>query len=184
MKFDEKQAAKSGFQLNKKHEEFPRSRGRKPIYIKMQEQNALDELRKKRKRLVTVLHQEVTELELVEHLKMIILVIRNLTFIKQNEHHLIKCFKVVDIICSLFVDLIDQEITMNCLDILTNISKHLVLTDINSGHLLVQALFTLFCSGQYLAHENGLYVKQSTIDQCVECLRRLSLSAGNEEYIE
>lgn len=34
----------------------PRARGRKPIHIKRQEQNALDELRKKRKRLVSVLY--------------------------------------------------------------------------------------------------------------------------------
>jgi hypothetical protein len=33
-----------------------RQRGRKPIYVKQQEQNALDELRKKRKKLVTILH--------------------------------------------------------------------------------------------------------------------------------
>lgn len=106
---------------------LPRARGRKPIYIKQQEQNALDELRKKRKRLVTVLHQEVSEIELIEHLRMMILIIRNLTFVRQNEHHMVKCFKLVDIICSLFVDLIDREITMNCLDIITNIAKHLVL---------------------------------------------------------
>ena len=66
-----------------------------------------------------------------------ILIIRNLTFIRANEHHLIKCFKLVDIITSLFVDLIDEEITLNCLDIITNISKHIVLSEINCGHLLV-----------------------------------------------
>lgn len=34
----------------------PKSRGRKPKIKILEEQNALDELRKKRKRLVTVLH--------------------------------------------------------------------------------------------------------------------------------
>lgn len=115
---------------------------------------------------------------------MMVLVIRNLTFIRSNEHHVVKCFKLVDIITSLFVDLLDTEITLNCLDIITNIAKHIVLSEINCGHLLVQALFTLFSSGQYLSHGDSLYVKQSTIDQCIECLRRLSLSAGNEEYLE
>ena len=97
--------------------------------------------------MVTVLHQEVTEIELVEHLRMTVLILRNLTFIRANEHHLIKCFKLVDIITSLFVDLIDHEITHNCLDIITNISKHLVLSEINCGHMLIQALFVLFSSG-------------------------------------
>ena len=66
-------------------------------------------------------------MELIEHLRAIILIIRNLTFVRANEHNIIKCFKLMDIITSLFVDLIDVEITMNCLDILTNLAKHIVL---------------------------------------------------------
>ena len=105
---------------------------------------------------------------------MIILIIRNLSFIRANEHHLIKCFKLVDIITSLFVDLIDREITFNCLDIITNIGKHIVLSDINCGRELVEALFSLFSTAE----------TEQIVDLCVECLRRLSLSAGNEEYLE
>ena len=57
----------------------------------------------------------------------------------------------------------------------------------NCGDLLVQALFTLFSSNSYLFHGDGqdqLYAKQQVVDQCIECLRRLSLSSGNEEYLE
>mmetsp|Transcript_11277 Transcript_11277/g.18982 ORF Transcript_11277/g.18982 Transcript_11277/m.18982 type:complete len:241 (-) Transcript_11277:90-812(-) len=114
---------------------------------------------------------------------MMVLIIRNLTFIRSNEHHLVKCFKLKEIIISLFIDLLDQEITFNCLDIITNISKHLVLKESNFGYLLVQSLFTLFSSGSFLFHDD-LFVKQLTVDQCIECLRRLSLSAGNEDYLE
>ena len=42
----------AGNALNKE----PKTRGRKPKIKILEEQNALDELRKKRKRLVTVLH--------------------------------------------------------------------------------------------------------------------------------
>lgn len=69
-----------------------------------------------------------------------------------------KCFKLVDLVCSLFVDLIDKEITSNCLDIITNISKHLVLSKINCGNLLIEALFTLFSSHSYLCHGDSLYI--------------------------
>ena len=113
--------------------------------------------------MVTVLYQEHTEIELIEHLRMMVLIVRNLTFIRANEHHLIKCFKLVDIITSLFVDLIDEELTLNCLDIICNISKQLVLSEVNCGHMLCQSLFTLFSSGQYLSHSQ-LYVQQKTID--------------------
>ncbi len=93
--------------------------------------------------MVTVLHQEVSELELIEHLRMIVLIIRNLSFVRANEHHLIKCSKMVDIITSLMVDLLDPEITYNCLDIVTNLGKHIVLSELNSGRELVDTLFGL-----------------------------------------
>ena len=106
----------------------------------------------------------MTEIELIEHLRMVVLIIRNLTFVRSNEHHVVKCFKLVDIVTSLFVDLLDSEITMNCLDIITNIAKHIVLSEINCGHLLVQALFTLFSTGSNLNHGDSLWVKQGTLD--------------------
>ena len=82
-------------------------------------------------------------MELLSHLKTVILIIRNLSFIRNNEHHLIKSLKLIEIITSLFVDLIDQEVTLNCLDILTNVAKHIVLSDLAFGAELVDALLIL-----------------------------------------
>lgn len=52
-----------------------------------------------------------------------------------------KCFKVVDIVISLFIDLADRELTINCLDIITNLSKHIVLSEVAHGSELVDTLF-------------------------------------------
>ena len=120
-----------------------RARGRKTKSKVLEEQNALDELRKKRKKLITVLHQDVSELELINHLKAIILIVRNLSFIKANEHHLIKCFKLIDIVISLFVDLADKEVTQNCLDVVSNLGKHIILSEVAFGSELVDSLFSL-----------------------------------------
>ena len=158
-----------------------RARGRKTKSRVLEEQNALDELRKKRKKLITVLHQEVSELELINHLKSIVLVVRNLSFIKANEHHLIKCFKLMDIVISLMVDLVDVEVTQNCLDIVTNLGKHIILSDVAFGSELVNSLFSLLGMVQ-IGEVRGL--TEETVDQCIECLRRLSLSSGNEKYLE
>ena len=87
-------------------------------------------------------------MELVDQLRMIVLVIRNLSFIRANEHHLIKCVKLIDIITSLFVDLIDREITFNCLDIITNLGKHIVLSETNCGHELTECLFGLLSTAE------------------------------------
>lgn len=56
---------------------------------------------------------------------------------------MIKSLKLIEIITSLFVDLIDQEVTLNCLDILTNVAKHIVLSDLAFGAELVDALLIL-----------------------------------------
>lgn len=61
---------------------------------------------------------------------------------------------MMDILVSLFVDLEDKEITYNCLDIITNLAKHIQLSDLNCGELLVHALFTLFSSSSYLCHQS------------------------------
>jgi hypothetical protein len=79
----------------------------------------------------------------LSHLKTVVLIIRNLSFIRNNEHHFIKSLKLIEIITSLFVDLIDQEVTLNCLDILTNVAKHIVLSDLAFGAELVDALLIL-----------------------------------------
>lgn len=54
-----------------------------------------------------------------------------------------KCFKVVDLMVSLFIDLADKELTQNCLDFLTNLSKHIVLAELAHGSELVDTLFLL-----------------------------------------
>lgn len=48
---------------------------------------------------------------------------------------------MVDLVISLFVDLADRELTLNCLDILTNLGKHIVLSEIAHGSELVDTLF-------------------------------------------
>lgn len=88
-----------------------------------------------------MLHQEISEQELIQHLRMIVLILRNLSFDRANESNFIRCNKLLDIIVSLFVDLEDREITFNCLDIITNLARQMNLADLNCGELLVHALF-------------------------------------------
>ena len=141
--------------------------------------------------MVTVTYQEISELELIEHLHMIVLIIRNLSFVRANELNLIRCSKLMNVLVSLFVDLEDREITLNCLDILTNVGRHLLLSDLTCGDLLIHALFFLFSSNQYLTledptkEETGQMGKRPPlVDQCIETLRRMSHLSGNEEYLE
>ena len=103
----------------------------------------------------------MSELELINHLKSIVLIVRNLSFIKANEHHLIKCFKLTEIMISLVVDLVDVEVTQNCLDIVTNLGKHIILSDVAFGSELVNSLFSLLGMVQ-IGEVRGLH--EETVD--------------------
>ena len=121
-----------------------------------------------------ILFNEYTELELIEHVRTVLLILRNLSFIKANEHAVRRCPKLVALVIALFVEYRDREITLNCLDIVTSIAKHIVLKEIHVGKELVATLFRTM----HEAREEDL------VDETMECLRRLSLSGGNEEYLE
>ena len=123
----------------------------------------------------------MSELTLINHLQAILLILRNLSFVKQNEHHLIKCYKIVDIIISLFVDLADRELASNCLDIITNLAKHIILSEVAYGSELVDALFT---TAQSVLIGQMPNMSHDAVDLCIECLRRLTLTGGNEIYME
>jgi hypothetical protein len=123
---------------------------------------------------VNTLYSDISELELLENVKMIFLIIRNLSFIKGNDHVILKCPKLVDIIISLFIDYHDQEITFYCLDIITALAKNITLSEVTLGKQLIRAIFSCLSK-----------TKQMVIyDECFECVRRLSLSSGNNEYLE
>jgi len=64
---------------------------------------------------------------------------------------------------------------------LTNLSKHIVLSELAHGSELVDTLFFL-ASQLQIGDMKG--IGRDAIDQCIECLRRLSLSAGNESFLE
>jgi len=49
----------------------------------------------------------------------------------------------MDIIISLIVDLADIEVTQNCLDIITNLGKHIILSETAFGSELVNSIFSL-----------------------------------------
>lgn len=90
-----------------------KTRGRKPKRQVVEQKRLLDEMRRKRRRKVELFHTEVSEFELIENVRVLIQVIRNLSFVKVNEHQLMKCTKLVDVIISLFIEYIDKEITFN-----------------------------------------------------------------------
>ena len=87
----------------------------------------------------------------------------------------------MDIVISLFVDLVDVEVTQNCLDIITNLGKHIILSEVAFGSELVNSIFSLI-NIVLIGEVRGM--TEDIVDQCIECLRRLSLSSGNEMYLE
>ena len=106
-------------------------------------------------------------------LKSILKIIRNLSFINDNEQIILKCNKLIEIKLPLFIICIDYECTLCSLEILTIISKHLLLKDFPYSKFFFSSL------------HQALYASEKAMrDLVMECFWKLSLSSGNEEYLE
>lgn len=128
-----------------------------------------EEIHVKRHRNV-VGYEEVSDYMRMEQVKSLLLTIRNLSMIRQNEIILFKCQGLTETVVRLFNSLIDKEITQNCLELLTNLAKHIFLQDLPNYKELLCTL--LDCLHSNLA------------EQAIECIRKLTLPISNEEIIE
>jgi len=117
--------------------------------------------------------EEVSEFELLEHLISIIQIIRNLSFLKVNETTIFKCQKFTNMLYMIFIWTNIQDLKINCLDIITNISRHINLKDLKYPMELLLGIF------DFLKNPN-----KEISEQALECLRKLSFPSGNDEYFE
>ena len=117
--------------------------------------------------------EEVMEYELVEHLISLLQIIRNLSLIRPNEPTIIKNSKVMNIIFVLFINSHIIEISNNCLDIINNLSKHILLKETKNGQFILNHVYSLVKSP----------IKDLS-ELALECLRKLTFPAGNEEFFE
>jgi hypothetical protein len=117
--------------------------------------------------------EEVTEYELLEHLISLIQILRNLSFIRANEPSVIKCHKFMHMLYLLFIHAPYQEIRFNALDIITNLSKHILLKETKYAYEMMLTIFDCLKSQNRELSEQGL-----------ECFRRLIFASGNEEMYE
>ena len=120
-----------------------------------------------------VKYEEMTEYELYENLISLIQIIRNLSFTTANEASIFKSSKFMKILYLLFIHSNLNDIVSNALDILTNISKHILIHECPYPSLLMYKLFKCLTSP----------FKEMS-DQALECFRKLTLPSGNEEYFE
>ena len=67
-----------------------KTRGRKRKNQIIEQQRLLDDMRNKRRRKVNMLHVEESQFELIENIRIAIHILRNLSFVKMNEHQLMK----------------------------------------------------------------------------------------------
>ena len=117
--------------------------------------------------------EEITEHELCEILISLIQIIRNLSFIAANEGSIFKSTKFMHMLYLLFIHSNLTEIVLNSLDIITNLSKNIMLKDCPYAPLLMEKLYKCLVSSN-----------RELSEQSLECFKRLVLTNGNEEYFE
>ena len=132
-------------------------------------------LKKDRKQLVTMRYEEVAKSEVLEQVRIVFQVIRNLICIPQNEALIFKHKKVYSIVLDTFFTCLDQDINRAVLDIISILCKHILIATIPNKNSKI------FCNKiiDYLASE----VPEES-ESALECFHNLMLSQENEIIIE
>jgi len=141
--------------------------------ISKKNKNLLEIEKKKTDNHININLEEVSEFELIEHLISIIQIIRNLSYLKVNESTILKCQKFTNLLYLIFIWTNIQDLKINCLDIISNLSRHINLKDIKYP---MDLLLTIF---EFLKNPN-----REISEQALECLRRLTFPSGNDEFFE
>ena len=117
--------------------------------------------------------EEITEYELYENLLSLIQIIRNLSFTVSNEALILKSSKLMNIIFLLFIHSNINDLLLNTLDIITNLSKNIFLNKSQYSSMLLYKLFKCLISPY-----------RELSEQSLECFRKLTLPNGNDVYFE
>ena len=118
-------------------------------------------------------YEEITEYELYENLLSLIQIIRNLSFTVSNEALILKSNKLMNIIFLLFIHSNINDLLLNTLDIITNLSKNIFLNKSPYSSLLLYKLFKCLISPY-----------RELSEQSLECFRKLTLPNGNDVFFE
>ena len=118
-------------------------------------------------------YEEITEYELYENLLSLIQIIRNLSFTVSNEALILKSSKLMNIIFLLFIHSNINDLLLNTLDIITNLSKNIFLNKSQYSPLLLYKLFKCLISPY-----------REISEQSLECFRKLTLPNGNDVFFE
>ena len=118
-------------------------------------------------------YEEITEYELYENLLSLMQIIRNLSFTVSNEALISKSNKLMNIIFLLYIHSNINDLLLNTLDIITNLSKNIFLEKMQYSSMLLYKLFKCLISP---------YKELS--EQALECFRRLTLPNGNDSFFE
>eukprot|EP01016_Furgasonia_blochmanni_P006656 TRINITY_DN12677_c0_g1_i1.p1 TRINITY_DN12677_c0_g1~~TRINITY_DN12677_c0_g1_i1.p1 ORF type:complete len:520 (-),score=157.82 TRINITY_DN12677_c0_g1_i1:133-1635(-) len=119
-------------------------------------------------------YELVSEIFLIEQLRVMFLIFRNLSYIKANEAFMFKHERFVSIVLEFFTDSNDNEIARNCLDILNNLSRNIIMKNLNVD-------VSKFCKRvfDYLTSES-----HEEVESAVDILRHLLCSQENEAVLE
>ena len=118
-------------------------------------------------------YEEITEYELYENLLSLMQIIRNLSFTVSNEALISKSSKLMNIIFLLFIHSNINDLLLNTLDIITNLSKNIFLEKMQFSNMLLYKLFKCLTSPY-----------KELAEQALECFRRITLPNGNDSFFE
>jgi hypothetical protein len=135
-----------------------------PIEMRRKERN---------KDIIRLKYDEVSEVQLIEQIRTILLIIRNMSYIKVNEGPIYKTEKVFKTMMKLFVFSPDAQCQRYSLEIISNVARNISLKNLEHQEKFCQRLL-------HFLHKDDT----NDVESSVDCLRNLMVSHENEVYLE
>jgi hypothetical protein len=132
-------------------------------------------VKRDRRQMITMRYEEVSKSEVLEQVRIIFQIVRNLIYVKENEPIIYKHKKINGIILDTFFSCLDQEVNRTVLDIVSVLCKQILIAAIpnkNSKQFCIKII-------EYLGSE-----AQEEYEAALECFHNLMLSQENEITIE
>ena len=98
-------------------------------------------LKKRRKEYISQVYDVVAEINLLEQVRTVFQILRNLSYTKHNETQIAKDERLSHLVLQLYIHNCDSEISKSAIDIISNISKHIQLPLIPEYELFCKRLF-------------------------------------------
>jgi len=136
----------------------------------------IESLRSEKKLSITARYEEISAIEILEQVRIILQILRNLVFSKLNDRYMFEREEFLELMINFLFNSLDKEVCRLSLDSISILCKHIILEKLSGQKVEVRLLDKII---EYLGSDH-----YEEYEAALECIHNLMLSQENEISIE